>query len=363
MENSTPLQQKKPRYDYLDIAKAIAIFCVIWGHAASGSDNVFYRSVLYTFHMPLFFMVSGILIRIESPEAYTLKGWGAFLKKNAAALLVPYFLWGLIYSNFSLDACLNLLYGSYQGVKSVSPIGALWFMPCFFLVRVESRLIMQIASKIKLPDKPVVLVFAIIAFAIGFLLPNIPEYGYPWSFNISFVALGFVLLSYLAKDFLQKLENGRTGITLAFLVAFGVIFTCGTFLRAGELELVCFYNGNYGNLFRMFRNAISGCGFVFVLSVLIAKIGKRVPESKVYNGILWFGQNTVGIFFLHVPFIRQFSMPLLSYIGISTAPWMDALIGTCITVPICVLLTILIKRFLPQLFGDFRLVQKHSGKI
>ena len=53
------MQKERIRLDYLDFAKAIAVFLVIVGHAAGNNDEPYYRMVLYTFHMPLFFMVSG----------------------------------------------------------------------------------------------------------------------------------------------------------------------------------------------------------------------------------------------------------------------------------------------------------------
>lgn len=67
------MEHKKIRVEYIDIAKGLSIFFVILGHAANNLDEPFYRVLLYTFHMPLFFMLSGILMK---PKAnYHIKDW------------------------------------------------------------------------------------------------------------------------------------------------------------------------------------------------------------------------------------------------------------------------------------------------
>ena len=50
---------KKDRIILIDIAKAITIFLVIWGHISTGSAL---EKFLYSFHMPLFFVISGMFV-------------------------------------------------------------------------------------------------------------------------------------------------------------------------------------------------------------------------------------------------------------------------------------------------------------
>ena len=49
----------KVRYDYLDYAKAIAIIGVVFGHVFGFNNSV--SIYFFSFHVPLFFIVSGIL--------------------------------------------------------------------------------------------------------------------------------------------------------------------------------------------------------------------------------------------------------------------------------------------------------------
>ena len=55
-------ENKKTRIASVDIAKAIAIFTVLMGHTVD-SDTVY--KTIYSFHMPLFFLLSGFVTSIK----------------------------------------------------------------------------------------------------------------------------------------------------------------------------------------------------------------------------------------------------------------------------------------------------------
>ena len=60
----------KKRMDYLDVAKGIAMFLVVMGQAALAYDTPYWRVAIYSFHMPLFFLVSGVVVgRAKSTRA------------------------------------------------------------------------------------------------------------------------------------------------------------------------------------------------------------------------------------------------------------------------------------------------------
>ena len=58
---------EKERLDYLDIAKAITIFLVLMGHTGASTSTFLYRRIIYTFHMPLFLLISGIVSGARLP--------------------------------------------------------------------------------------------------------------------------------------------------------------------------------------------------------------------------------------------------------------------------------------------------------
>lgn len=90
------------RVDSLDIAKGIAIGLVVVGHVAARDDvpgadwyNTL-RWVIYTFHMPLFMVLSGISLGLSwkvLPNDAAVLG---YIRKRLKKLVIPYALLGLI---------------------------------------------------------------------------------------------------------------------------------------------------------------------------------------------------------------------------------------------------------------------------
>lgn len=80
-----------------DLLKVFAIFFVLWGHciqyflSTHYSDDSIYR-VIYSFHMPLFMMVSGYF----SIQSYHLT-YKSFFNKKFHALITPVLIWDFIY--------------------------------------------------------------------------------------------------------------------------------------------------------------------------------------------------------------------------------------------------------------------------
>lgn len=51
----------KDRFLWLDTLKVMAIYLVVLGHIVSTTYQPDLKGIIYSFHMPLFFMISGYL--------------------------------------------------------------------------------------------------------------------------------------------------------------------------------------------------------------------------------------------------------------------------------------------------------------
>jgi len=85
----------KPRLEHIDIAKGIGILLVVFGHLPQLSTTGFVRAVVYSFHMPLFFFLSGLFLNPAH-------GYGLEARKRFEGLLVPCFAAGLLWLVASL---------------------------------------------------------------------------------------------------------------------------------------------------------------------------------------------------------------------------------------------------------------------
>lgn len=124
------------RLDYLDMAKGLGIFFVVLGHIQFIQDTTL--RWIFSFHMPLFFVIAGILA-YEKQEAQQPEG--TVIIKKAKGTLVPYASFSLILLTMSETGYI-LQPGSISGtellrqlIDSVTGYGIhiLWFLPAYFL--------------------------------------------------------------------------------------------------------------------------------------------------------------------------------------------------------------------------------------
>lgn len=217
----------------IDFLKGVAIFSVVLGHCWFISDELF--EFIYSFHMPLFFCISGYLFN-------TKKKYGTFLISKIKTLIIPYVLFfvsSFIVSVFVLDRDITILDGlSYmlQGGKFCSKVcnWPLWYLLLFFI----ASNIFYFIAKIR---------FAVIRYviAVGLFLASLPIQNYcyntfaddlvPFAFNALCPALFFMIVAYefklikndIAPKINIKLKRILTPVTAIVLFMIGLLLSAG----------------------------------------------------------------------------------------------------------------------------------------
>ena len=174
----------KERNIYVDVIKGIAIILVVIGHciqfgsgrACLESEDFFNDPLfkfIYSFHMPLFMLVSGYLF------ANTIKrGTNEIIKRKAGTILLPLISWNTI------DLCINLLLGQKYtlSILFLSYFHALWFLRalffCCMVVLLMNRVFKDnifcylalVAILHLIPNRilPNIFVFTIVYFILGY---------------------------------------------------------------------------------------------------------------------------------------------------------------------------------------------------
>lgn len=75
------LPKTDTRIGFVDVARGIAIWCIVLGHQGVSDINRF----VFTFHVPIFFLLAGCFFTEGA-------SWGQYLKTKARSLLLPYFI-------------------------------------------------------------------------------------------------------------------------------------------------------------------------------------------------------------------------------------------------------------------------------
>ena len=161
--------ERKKRERYIDAARGIGIALVVLGHViitegyTSGSVTKF----IYSFHMPLFFFLSGWCRALGGSASG--RGGLAHLWKTVKKLFVPYFIWSFIY------LCLAYIGGPVdweerlQAVFTFRGIAPLWFLPALGLCEGALYLALAVRRHISRRIQPVLLpVLCILMYAVAY---------------------------------------------------------------------------------------------------------------------------------------------------------------------------------------------------
>lgn len=191
----------KERDKSIDIAKGIGIYLVCLGHTTSNEMIVKW---LHSFHMPLFFFLSGIF-------HFQSKNYLEFLKKKIKSLLVPYiffaitlFMFFLLISKrigFSAEENLSVkenfmgifIGTEIKGFSQVSWGGQLWFLLALFLV----ANIMYFVKKLNLKNQIIVNILMIL---FNIYLSKKISFYLPWCFLTVLMAFNFYWIGNCFKN-------------------------------------------------------------------------------------------------------------------------------------------------------------------
>ncbi len=285
------------RSDTADLCKAFGIVLVVWGHTPGVPPWA--TALIYSFHMPLFFFLSGYLLKTEQLG----RALPAQVSGLARALLVPYvffFLLSLGYwlatrhigakaAKFADVTAQDALLGFFTGLSAelfVNP--TLWFFPCMFLTQVVYRAAWKL-----LPSAPWLALGSAVV-ACGVLALTLPwRSRLPWGLDIVWVALVFFAFGQWLRVFTADTPWSEglmpsAGALLAVLAALWL----GCSLWQGRVDLAV---GNFGPSFMVyFVTAFCGIGLAFIAC-------SRLQPHAVLR---WLAQNTLLIFPLHPLFIN-----------------------------------------------------------
>lgn len=288
------------RLDYLDMVKGIAIILVVLGHIDLGTNPICIW--LYSFHLPLFFIVSGILINYKQEMKLDFK---IILRKKSFVLLFPYFSFSILYLIYDIlkllifnkGTLLSILQNIYLTL-SLFGISTLWFLPCLFL----GEMLFIFTSK-KFSDKSWLIIFSFTISSIvvsivlnqyqiisGTSMFKILKYFFITIFR-SFIAMSFIGFGYYIFS-LQKNTTDNQETRSKKELIFGItLFIINIFLSQ-QNSLVDLHYLIINNAFLYYITSIIG-------SLSILSLCKNLKLLKVLS---FYGINSLVIMVTHLYF-------------------------------------------------------------
>jgi fucose 4-O-acetylase-like acetyltransferase len=126
------------RFKYIDVTKGIGILLVVLGHNDIVLVSPYLKLFIYSFHMPLFFFISGYFINVSTP-------FSQFLKKRFNSTLKPYFFTifliyavSLSFSNMGFQRAIERIIKAFYGSTTYIDWTHLWFLPSLFVTSLFS---------------------------------------------------------------------------------------------------------------------------------------------------------------------------------------------------------------------------------
>ncbi len=269
------------RIEWVDVAKGIAIILVCLGHRKQGLGGVL--RWLYSFHLPLFFFLSGYTTRYVSYGSFR-----GFLYKKGKGIVLPYFAISLAY--LPVQFLYEVIYRkeSFQWLHSVRAVlnggglGATWFMTALFITNLFGYLIY------KLPSFKHSLTLTIVG--IGFLLNRLLDRQLIWNINTAMIGLCF----FQAGQWLQNDKDRRSFFCKQQVSIFLISASINILivLLNDRFDMV---ERRYGNEILFLMAAFSGISAACIGSIWISK------TTRIKRILTYLGNNTIPIMVFHIP--------------------------------------------------------------
>ena len=263
---------------YLDVAKALAIIAVVWGHIATPAGNF-----LFAWHMPFFFFIGGFFIRPQdAPRTFALR--------NLERLGIPYLVFGTIGIATEIAKCVALdrpvgalvdyatgllFWMDYSHMTGYHHI--LWFLPALLATRL---FVFMLARH---PRHILVSTGLVAALATGgLMLPS----QMPFALNQILIALPWTWVGYLCFN---HPALRFTGHRMNYLVAAATVVSVYAYVGIPTLNLAS----------SELPSPLNNYVFATFFSILLISACSLVPFSGIPNAVLDWGTNTLLIMVAH----------------------------------------------------------------
>ena len=211
----------KERIAWVDTAKGIGILLVFLGHLVETSWPGMWA---YSFHLPLFFFLSGFLFTVKD-------SFGKFFKKKAKSILLPYVSLGIIICFFAAlwDTLFatSVLHPSFLTtfLKNIfymviqNRFATLWYLAVLFWINLVMYLLVRYIKNTWISGGIVV-----ILLCLGNIYYKKGGVSLPWNVDTVAMALPFFFIGYLFQKYpvLQKpfVSKDLKSIPLAVILYF-----------------------------------------------------------------------------------------------------------------------------------------------
>ncbi|HEX2983098.1 MAG TPA: acyltransferase [Ignavibacteriales bacterium] len=279
------------RKKFIDIAKAICMTGVVFGHLAiwlpvsAAYENVV--GFLHMYQMPFFFFISGMHLKLKDENPI-----GVFLAKRLKGVVKPFVIWCLILSAFQIITTSHI--HKYDPVEILKVfVGPLviegnfvgsWFLPAFFWAQLLIAFAL-LFLKTKILYGAVIIIIGLTGLALPEILPE-NYYRLLHKFHhldVAIAASGLIGLGTLVRE---KINYGNGFFALLSIAGLSISYYFNSYVDMNH--------SMYGSIPLYLLGAFSGIYLVLYISTKIEKHSVYLRTLSAY-----IGKNSLWILFFH----------------------------------------------------------------
>lgn len=290
------------RFEYIDIAKGIGILLVVWAHILL--TGVSHR-VIYAFHMPLFFLISGMLFRRDKYA-----GFVDFLKRRAKRLLIPFAVYSvvtwIIWATFRFvrhdsivsywDPLLQTIIAKGSGAYMVHN-SALWFIPCLYATEIIYFSFSRLNNITRLLTS---ICLAALSFTLGYYFEDDWWFLLPWNLDaaligVLFYCIGNIFSSKISNAEVVEYSKTHIWMTVCLLVGLSLLLYWSS-MEFGECSMGSSSYQCNGLIFVV--RALIGSAACILLAMLL---GFLSTENRLKQYLSREGKSSLDVMSIHIP--------------------------------------------------------------
>lgn len=328
------------RKHWVDVAKGILIFLVVWGHldwiaeTFAGTNAFAYKAetnfAFLPYYMPAFFILTGMCSNFYVP-------WKSFVIKNFKSLMIPSILLGVLVAKwlrqFFEDGMRWDNFIQSGDLNSIFIGGGAWFLSALFI----SKCVFYVLLHLNIRQYQVFFL-SVIMMIVGIVMYN-RQYLNIWHYQHALIALPFLVSGHW-------LRKRHEMINKPIVMVFGILSLLYTYMYSYP-----FFNAGPSITWQ------TSILFIFLSisgSLLLFYISRVISISSYIECV---GRHTLTIYLLHcsvmIPLVK---LSLISGVlggGTLSVRVLVGLLVVLVSMGICLVMDIFIDRHLAFMKGKF----------
>lgn len=272
------------RLEYVDVAKFLGIVLVIFAHCLDGGQI---RAMLYSFHLPLFFILNGITMRFRENENF-----GSYFTRKAKNYIIPMFFLGIILlivegiqkqnhgqilsDTYMLDGIVYLV-----EQKRAFPI---WFVGALFIADLLFYAVWKLGKNKLLPMS----VISSLCLCLAIYLNLEYQRWLPWNFDVAIFGVFFIYFGYMfSHSSFTKIRNFVLQKRFISLLIGLILMSMGLTLAMINFNKYNLHLEMWAMLYQKYylvipSAIISSFGFIFLCNSISNKVLAELGKTTLF---------------------------------------------------------------------------------